>query len=52
MIAIINHNQDGIKNLFGANFDQNVITNDAAIPVLVMNAKDMTKIGSVFQVFG
>lgn len=51
MIAIINHKEDGIKNLFGASFDQNVITNSAEIPVLIINSKDMTKIGSIFQVF-
>jgi len=51
MIAIINHNEDGIKNLFGSNFDQNIITNTAQIPVLILNAKETTKIGSIFQVF-
>ncbi len=51
MIAIINHNEDGIKNLYGSNFDQNVITNSAHIPVLILNAKETTKIGSIFQVF-
>lgn len=51
MIAIINHRADGIKNLFGNNFDQNIITNSASIPVLIINTKDTTRIGSVFQVF-
>ena len=52
MIAIINHMEGGIKNLFGANFDQNIITNSAKIPVLVMNTKDLNNITDVFGVFG
>jgi len=51
MIAIINHKEDGIKNLFGSNFDQNVITNTAQIPVLILNAKETTTVGNIFQVY-
>ena len=52
MIAIVNHLEGGIKNLFGSNFDQNIITNTAKIPVLIMNTKDMVSIGDMFGVFG
>ncbi len=51
MIAIVNHKDDGIKNLFGASFDQNVITNKHNIPVLIMNTKDISTVGDIFQVF-
>lgn len=51
IIAIINHREDGYKNLFGSNFDQNVITNNARIPVMVMNAKDSTEVGNFFGIF-
>jgi nucleotide-binding universal stress UspA family protein len=52
LIAIINHREDGIKNLFGASFDQNIITNKAKIPVLIMNTKDTTALNDIFGVFG
>ena len=52
LIAIVNHREDGIKNLFGAGFDQNIITNKAKIPVLIMNTKDMTAVNDIFGVFG
>lgn len=51
IIAIVNHREDGIKNLFGANFDQNIITNKAKIPVLIMNTKDTTNVNDIFGVF-
>jgi nucleotide-binding universal stress UspA family protein len=51
IIAIINHREDGYKNLFGSNFDQNIITNKAKIPVMVMNAKDNTDVNDIFGVF-
>lgn len=52
LISIINHREDGIKNLFSANFDQNIITNKAKIPVLIMNTKDTTAVNDIFGVFG
>jgi nucleotide-binding universal stress UspA family protein len=51
IIAIINHREDGIKNLFGANFDQNIITNKAKIPVMVMNAVDNKDVDDFFGIF-
>ncbi len=51
IIAIINHQEDGIKNLFGSNFDQNIITNKARIPVMVMNAKETTQVNDFFGIF-
>jgi len=52
LIAIINHHEDGIKNLFSASFDQNIITNKAKIPVMIMNTKDTTAVNDIFGVFG
>ena len=51
MIAIVNHQEDALSNLLGSNFDQNVITNEAKIPVMIVNAKNLTKLTDVFQVF-
>jgi nucleotide-binding universal stress UspA family protein len=51
IISIINHREDGYKNLFGNNFDQNIITNKAKIPVMVMNAKDNTAVNDIFGDF-
>ena len=51
LIAIINHDEGTIKNLFGTSFDQNIITNKAKIPVLIMNPKNMTDVGDIFGVF-
>ena len=48
LIAIINHQEDGFKNLFGTHFDQAVMTNGAKIPVLVMN---FTQIYHVVDLF-
>lgn len=49
LIAIINHKEDGFKNLFGANFDQGLITNAYHIPVLIMNYKQITKVFDLFS---
>lgn len=51
MIAIVNHKEDALANLLGSNFDQKVITNEAKVPVLIVNAKDLTKVNDIFQVF-
>jgi nucleotide-binding universal stress UspA family protein len=51
MIAIVNHHEGGLTNLLGNNFDQNVITNDAKIPVLIANSVDNTTIDNIFGVF-
>lgn len=51
MIAIVNHHEDALSSLLGSNFDQNVITNEAKIPVLIVNAKDLTRMNDIFQVF-
>ncbi|MFN3530162.1 MAG: universal stress protein [Bacteroidia bacterium] len=48
LIAIINHKEDGYKNLFGTHFDQAVITNPHKIPVLVMNYKQIYKVVDLF----
>lgn len=49
LIAIINHKEDGFKNLFGTNFDQGLITNAYHIPVLIMNYKQITKVFDLFS---
>lgn len=51
MIGIVNHNESAMTNLLGSNFDQNVITNDAKIPVLISNAIDNSNIDDIFGVF-
>lgn len=51
VIAILNHHEDGIKNIFGTNFDQNIISNWAKIPVLMINAKTTSSVQDVFGVF-
>ena len=51
MIAIVNHHEGALAGLLGSNFDQNVITNEAKIPVMIVNSKDLTKVGDIFQVF-
>jgi len=51
MIAIVNHHEGGLTNLLGNNFDQNVITNDAKIPVLIANSVDNTTVDNIFGVF-
>lgn len=37
LIAIINKGEQGYRNLFGTNFDQNIITNPYNIPVLTLD---------------
>ncbi len=49
LIAIINHKEDGFKNLFGSHFDQGLITNSYHIPVLIMNYKQITKVFDLFS---
>lgn len=49
LIAIINHKEDGYKNLFGTHFDQAVITNQFEIPVLVMNYLQIYKVVDLFS---
>ena len=51
MIAIVNHHEGGLTNLLGNNFDQNIITNDAKIPVLIANSVDNSTIDNIFGVF-
>lgn len=51
LIAIMNHQETGFLNLLGKNFDQNIITNDFKIPVLVVNAHQHKKITDIFDVF-
>ncbi len=44
LISIMNIPGISLLNLIGGNFVQNVITNDAQIPVLVLNPKEITHI--------
>ncbi len=49
LIAVINHKEDGFKNLFGSHFDQGLISNSYQIPVLMMNYKQITKVFDLFS---
>lgn len=49
LIATINHHEDGYKNLFGWSFDQNMIENNAHIPVLTIDAKPAGKVNDIFS---
>ena len=48
LIATVNHHNDGILNLFGANFDQNILENSAHIPVLTVDARNHQKVNDIF----
>lgn len=49
LIATINHHEDGIKNLFGWGFDQNMIENNAHIPVLTIDAQPAGDVKDIFS---
>ena len=49
LIAVVNHHEDGIRNLFGWSFDQNMIENNAHIPVLTIDAKPAGDVGDIFS---
>lgn len=49
LIATVNHHNDGILNLFGSNFDQNVLENAAHIPVLTVNTKNNEHVNDIFM---
>lgn len=51
IITLVNHREQGFLNLLGKNFDQNVITNEFKIPVLVMNATQHKRLTDIFDVF-
>ena len=40
MVAIVNFEDDQILTMFGSSFEQHMITNDAEIPVLIVNRKN------------
>lgn len=49
LIATVNHHNDGILNLFGANFDQNILENNAHIPVLTVDARNHEHVTDIFM---
>lgn len=51
LVTLVNHKEQGFLNLFGKNFDQNLITNDKGIPVLVLNAHHYKRLTDIFDVF-
>lgn len=51
LITVVNHKETGFLNLFGKNFDQNLVGNSFGIPVLIMNANEHKKITDIFDVF-
>jgi nucleotide-binding universal stress UspA family protein len=51
LIALINHHEDGYKNLLGNNFDQNIITNKLKIPVFMFTAKHVSDRRDIFMIY-
>ncbi len=51
LIAMLNHHEDGYKNLLGSNFDQNIITNNLKIPVLMFSGKNLADLRDIFMMF-
>ena len=51
LIGLVNHREDGYKNLFGKNFDQNILTNDLKIPVFIFTAKKVSDLRDIFMMF-
>jgi len=49
LIATVNHHNDGILNLFGANFDQNLLENSAHIPILTVDARNHEQVNDIFM---
>lgn len=49
LIAVVNHHEDGVKNLFGWSFDQNMIENNKHIPVLTIDAKPAGNVNDIFS---
>jgi len=49
LIATVNHHNHGILNLFGANFDQNLLENSAHIPVLTVHARNHEHVNDIFM---
>ncbi|MCH8554953.1 MAG: universal stress protein [Schleiferiaceae bacterium] len=51
IIALVNHHEDGYKNLFGKNFDQNILTNNQNIPVFIFSGKKIADLRDIFMMF-
>ena len=51
LIAIINHHEDGVANLLGNNSDQNIITNNSKIPVMMFTGKNVSDNRDIFMMF-
>jgi len=49
LIATVNHHNDGILNLFGANFDQSLLENSANIPILTVDARNQEHVNDIFM---
>lgn len=49
LITIMNMSDTGILNLFGSHFEQDLITNESKIPVMLINPFDGTMITSSFS---
>ena len=52
IIAIMNLGVNSLMGIFGGAFTQKIITNEAQIPVLIINPKSTTANSDVFGVFG
>jgi nucleotide-binding universal stress UspA family protein len=49
LIAIINKGEEAYRNLFGSNFDQNLITNQYNIPVLTMDPNSKSSLDALSE---
>lgn len=49
LISIMNLQKNSLMGMFGSSYEQSIITNEAEIPVLCVNPRDVTKGGTVFS---
>lgn len=47
LIAIMNLGGNSLMGIFGSSFSQKIVTNEAQIPVLIINPKNITTTGSI-----
>lgn len=52
LIAIMNLGGNSLMGIFGSSFSQKIVTNEAQIPVLIMNPKNTSSSGSGIAGFG
>ena len=52
LIAIMNFGVNSLMGIFGGKFAQRIITNEAQIPVLILNPKTTSSNSDIFMVYG